>query len=105
MISLTDSRVFEPHPVLRGARLPAAFVLRRILTFLVIALIGYDGLLHLTTLIVGRNEETGRSLVALPWLLFPTFPTWFEYDVVWCLIHLLAFVILIVAVSVHDHAV
>lgn len=69
-----------------------------ILTKLSIGLLGWDGVLHLTTLIVGRlPEECGMPTIDLPWLLFPTFPSWASYDAFWAAIHLGAFAVLTVA--------
>lgn len=59
-------------------------------------LIGYDGLLHAVTLYVGRYGN-GHPLVKLPWVLFPTFPSWAMYDLVWAIIHLSAFAALTIA--------
>lgn len=71
----------------------------KLLTILALGLIGYDGLLHLATLLhprTGIGDWTDTT--DLPWLLYPKFPSWESYDMVWAAIHLAAFAILTVAI-------
>lgn len=71
-----------------------------ILVKLSLGLLAWDGILHSTTLAVGRiAEECGMPAIDLPWLLFPTFPGWGAYDAFWAAAHLGAFVVLAVALS------
>lgn len=69
----------------------------RLLIIIALLLVGYDSLLHFTTFFVGRTND-GLPLVTLPWILFPTFPTWKTYDVIWGGIHIFAFATLTFAV-------
>lgn len=66
-----------------------------ILTWPSLALLAWDGVLHSVTLVVGRVPETcWGPAIDLPWLLFPTFPSWAAYDAFWAAVHVGAFVVL-----------
>lgn len=47
-----------------------------------VGLMGWDAMLHTVTLFVPREEA-----LRLPWILYPTFPTWFAYDLFWASVH------------------
>jgi hypothetical protein len=64
-----------------------------VLTVLSLGLVAYDAMLHSVTLTVGRTDD-GLPTIDLPWLLFPTFPTWHAYDLVWAAVHFVALAVL-----------
>lgn len=54
-------------------------------------LMAWDGGLHLASFVMGHAPFTLLApdpMAGMPWLLYPTFPTWAAYDLFWAVLHL-----------------